>query len=67
MESHEKLLSLEGQGSLFEELAISPDGNVLAASNRRGVLHFWRAPSWEEIEAAERVQADENSPTQHTK
>jgi WD40 repeat protein len=57
MESHEKLLSLEGRGSLFEALAFSPDGNVLAAWNRRGVLHLWRAPSWAEIEAAERAQA----------
>ena len=56
MESHERLLSLEGPGSLFEELAFSPDGNVLAAGNRRGVLHFWRAPSWADIEAAEKAQ-----------
>jgi WD40 repeat protein len=56
MEIHEKLLSLEGRGSLFEALAFSPDGNVLAASNSRGVLHFWRAPSWAEIEAAEKAK-----------
>jgi WD40 repeat protein len=56
MESHEKLLSLEGRGSLFEALAFSPDGNVLAACNSHGVLHLWRAPSWAEIEAAERIQ-----------
>ena len=57
MERHEKLLSLEGRGSLFEALAFSPDGNVLAACNSRGVLHLWRAPSWAEIEAAEKAQA----------
>lgn len=59
MESHEKVLALEGRGTTFEELALSPDGTVLAAWNRRGVLHLWRAPSWKEIEAAERVQANE--------
>jgi WD40 repeat protein/serine/threonine protein kinase len=57
MESHEKLLSLEGQGTLFEALTFSPDGNVLAAQNSRGVLHLWRAPSWAEIDAAEKAQA----------
>jgi WD40 repeat protein/serine/threonine protein kinase len=56
MESDEKLLSLEGGGSLFDAVAFSPDGNVLAASNWRGLLHLWRAPSWAEIEAAEKVQ-----------
>ena len=55
-ESHEKLIVLEGPGSLFDALAFSPDGNVLAASNWRGVLHLWPAPSWAEIEAAEKAQ-----------
>jgi WD40 repeat protein len=55
-DSHENLHVLEGPGSLFDALAFSPDGNVLAASNWRGVLHLWRAPTWAEIEAAERAE-----------
>jgi WD40 repeat protein len=54
-ESREKLLTLEGQGSFFESIASSPDGNLLAAQNRRAVLHLWHAPSWAEIESAEQT------------
>ena len=57
VDSHQELLTLEGQGSLFRATAFSPDGNLLAASNGRGRLHIWRAPSLEEIarlEARER-------------
>ena len=48
-ESHQELLTLEGQGSLFWATAFSPDGNLLASSNGRGTLHLWRAPSLAEI------------------
>jgi WD40 repeat protein len=51
--SSEELLTLEGQGSRFYRTAFSPDGNVLGSMNEKGVLHFWRAPSWAEIAAAE--------------
>jgi len=53
IESHEQLLILEGQGSFFGFTAFSPDGNIIASSNWRGVLHLWQAPSWSEIDAAE--------------
>jgi serine/threonine protein kinase/ribosomal protein S27E len=65
MESYEKLLELEARGSLFDTVAFSPDGNVLATSNWRWVLHIWPAPSWEEIErieAAESAAAQTQSP-----
>ena len=52
LESYQELLTLAGQGSAFESCAFSPDGNVMAAGNGK-VLHLWRAPSWEEIAAAE--------------
>jgi hypothetical protein len=32
----------------------SSDGHTLFAVSVRGTALFWRAPSWEEIEAAER-------------
>jgi WD40 repeat protein len=53
-----ELLTLEGEGWLFDDLAFSPDGDCLGAVNDKLVLHLWRAPSWEEIEAAEKRRAD---------
>jgi WD40 repeat protein len=55
IESHQELISLEGQGSVFHPTAFSPDGNWLGSRNLNGVLHFWRAPSWAEIEVAEKT------------
>ena len=59
VESLEELLTLEGQGSMFNATAFSPDGAVLGSMNapggsRTSILHLWRAPSWAEIEAAEK-------------
>ena len=34
--------------------SFAPDGNVLGSMNDHGLLHLWRAPSWEEIEAKEK-------------
>ena len=67
--SHEELLTLEGQGSMFAVTAFSPDGAVLGTMNspgdsKRGVLHLWRAPSWAEIEAAEKAEALPTKKTQ---
>lgn len=53
-ESLQELLTLSGQGSIFHSTAFSPDGNALASCNQRGQLHIWVAPSFEEIERAER-------------
>jgi eukaryotic-like serine/threonine-protein kinase len=52
--AHRELLSLPGEGLYFHDLTFSPDGNILAATSLGGVAHFWRAPSWEEIAAAEK-------------
>ena len=49
-----ELLTLPAQGSLFLHVAFSPDGNTLMATGLAGVAHLWRAPTWEEIEAAEK-------------
>jgi WD40 repeat protein len=57
LESHEEVATLAGQGSFFTNLRFSPDGNTLAARNMNGLLHFWSAPSWKEIEAAETEKA----------
>jgi WD40 repeat protein/serine/threonine protein kinase len=53
-DSHEDLATLEGSGSLFRNARVSADGNVIAARNWNGILHVWRAPSWEEIKSLER-------------
>jgi WD40 repeat protein len=57
VESRQELLTLEGEGSHFYRTAFSPDGNVVGSMNLHGVLHVWRAPSWAEIEVAEKAQA----------
>jgi len=59
IESQQQVLVLGGEGSNFWKTQFSPDGNVLGSlnMNREGALHIWRAPSWAEIEAAERERA----------
>jgi WD40 repeat protein len=49
VESLQELLTLKGQGSMFNSTTFSPDGNVLASANSQGILHIWRAPSFEDI------------------
>ncbi len=51
-----EVLTLQGEGASFVQVAFSPDGSTLMATSFEGVAHLWRAPSWEEIEAAERKQ-----------
>lgn len=47
-------LTLEGGGGALWPTIISPDGNVIGATAiDDGQLQLWRAPSWEEIAAAE--------------
>jgi WD40 repeat protein len=66
VDSHEELLTLEGKGSMFNVTAFSPDGAILGSMNsgdaKRGILHLWRAPSWEEIEAAEKQSQRDDRP-----
>jgi WD40 repeat protein len=63
LEAHQELLTLEGRGSLFYgPTAFSPDGNVLGSVNGNGILHLWRAPSWEEIERQEKAAAAKREP-----
>ena len=58
IESRERLLTLAVRSGALAPTAFSPDGNVLAGESWNGAiagkLHFWRAPSWAEIAAAEK-------------
>jgi len=49
-----ELLVLPAEGQIFWDAGFSPDGNTLVANSFGGVAHFWRAPSWAEIEAVEK-------------
>jgi len=60
MSTYREVVALSGQGSLFTFVAFSPDGQWLAACNREGQLHLWRAPSREEIEEAEKKQSGQS-------
>jgi WD40 repeat protein len=57
--SLQELLTLEAEGSSYFHTAFSPDGNYLGARNGVGALHLWRAPSWQEIAAAEPTEPAE--------
>jgi eukaryotic-like serine/threonine-protein kinase len=48
-----ELLSFKGNGEITQSVAFSPDGNLLGSLDSRGNLQVWRAPTWEEINAAE--------------
>ncbi|MGO8678841.1 MAG: protein kinase domain-containing protein [Limisphaerales bacterium] len=50
LDSREEVATLPGRGSFFSLVKFSPDGNTLSASNWNGVIHFWTAPSWRQIE-----------------
>jgi eukaryotic-like serine/threonine-protein kinase len=57
-------LTLEGEGGALWPTMISPDGNVIGATSLTGGrLQLWRAPSWEEIAAAEaKVKTESKKP-----
>jgi WD40 repeat protein len=56
LHSLEEVATLPGKGSLFDHAQFSADGNTIAADNWKGVIHFWSAPSWVEIRAAEKAR-----------
>jgi eukaryotic-like serine/threonine-protein kinase len=58
VDSRQELLNLEAPTDVFWTPKFSPDGNVLGSLQQYGLLHLWRAPSWAEIEAAEKAQAN---------
>jgi hypothetical protein len=64
--SYHRLITLPSPLPALYPVIFSPDGNTLIGQNSAGGatvghLHFWRAPSWEQIEAAERQAGGERS------
>ena len=55
VESQQELLTLEGTGNV-SNTGFSPDGNVIGCRSWKEILHLWRAPSWAEIEAADKAK-----------
>jgi WD40 repeat protein len=56
---YHEVLTLEGNGHSFQQISHSADGNILGATTAQGQLHFWRAPTWEEINALEKTAKGE--------
>jgi serine/threonine protein kinase/WD40 repeat protein len=56
VESWQELLTLEGSGSEILATSFSPDSNSIGTLKSEGTIQIWRAPSWEEVEAAEARQ-----------
>ena len=52
-ESLQEVLTLEAPGYAALDISFSPDGNVLGWLTHENHLCLARAPSWEEIQAAE--------------
>jgi len=59
IQTHQELITLAGEGSLTIFLRFSPDGNKLVAlnldSHQELRLQIWRAPSWAQIDEAEKA------------
>jgi WD40 repeat protein len=54
------VLTLECEGSHFVSAEFSADDRCLGLMDSNGVLNLWWAPTWEEIEAAERANESPN-------
>jgi eukaryotic-like serine/threonine-protein kinase len=52
---HVITLPAKAGGVSLAVTAFSPDGNSFGSAYGANIIHFWRAPSWEEIEAAEKA------------
>ena len=52
--SHQEVATLEGHEESVTQLAFTPDGDHLISASK-DQLRVWSAPSWAEIEAAEKT------------
>ena len=53
LESQQQVLALASVADTRRWARFSPDGNIIAAEDEASVVYGWRAPSWEQIAAAE--------------
>jgi hypothetical protein len=53
VQSWQDVGTLDAQGLTDGSATFSPDGSAIGRMNMTGDLCIWRAPSWEEIAAAE--------------
>jgi WD40 repeat protein len=51
--SHEEVATLDGHREAVQQIAFTPDGDYLVSVSK-DQLRVWRAPSWAEIEVAEK-------------
>ncbi len=61
LRSGRELVRLPAAGYRFESPQFSADGSLVGCRNWQNELYLWRAPSWEEIEAAEKTVPDSQS------
>ena len=59
-ESWQEVFTLGASGTGFKGAMFSPDGNTIVWGNQTGDVYIWRAPSWEEIAAAEAKEKAES-------
>jgi eukaryotic-like serine/threonine-protein kinase len=61
MDAMREVVNLKAPGNLFQAVGFSPDGSIVFAIENGGAAYFWRAPSWEEIAAAELKEKTERT------
>jgi WD40 repeat protein len=54
--TRQEVLTLSGTGRVFNDLKFSPDGRYLMAVDSAGLACIWFAPTWAEIDAAEKAE-----------
>jgi WD40 repeat protein len=54
LSTEQEVATLEANGEHFANIRFSPDGSALIAVSQAGTLHYWRAPSLNEIDAAQK-------------
>jgi WD40 repeat protein/tRNA A-37 threonylcarbamoyl transferase component Bud32 len=54
--TRQEILTLEGSAGGFRGTEFSSEGRMLMAINEQGLVHLWRAPSFEEIALAEKAE-----------
>jgi eukaryotic-like serine/threonine-protein kinase len=62
LETNRSVLTLGAEGLHWDRSQFSPDGSLLGTLSTTGMIHIWRAPSWDEIESWDAEGSTEISP-----